>query len=118
MAYLPLSDNAARQLIDASTIYEEFARVKDRAHTYAGGMYWKRQGEYEYLVKTTPDNRQQRLGPRSSQTERICQEFVAHKREWETRLNALAAQLNEAERLNKALKVGRVPQTVVSVLQT
>jgi len=52
MEYLPLPDNAARQLIDSTTIFDEFRRVQD------------------------------------------------------------------AERLNKALKVGRVPTPVIDLLQT
>ena len=118
MDYIALSDNAARQVIDSTTIYDELVRVKARAGSYAGGMYWKRQGAYEYLVKTTPDNRQSRVGPRSPETERIHEEFTAHKRAVESRLKSLRGALTDAERLNKALKAGRVPSIVVSVLQT
>lgn len=45
MNYLPLSDNAARQLIDSTTVFDEFMRVQAQARSYAGGMCWKRQGE-------------------------------------------------------------------------
>ena len=62
MDYIPLSDNAARQIIDSTTVFNEFVRVKAQAAPYAGGMYWKRDGAYEYLVKTLPDNRQRRIG--------------------------------------------------------
>ncbi len=117
MDYIALSDNAARQVIDSTTIFDEFVRVKTRAASYQGGMYWKRQGEYEYLVKTMPDNRQYRVGPRSPDTEKIHQEFTARKREVESRLKSLRAALTDAERLNKALKAGRVPSIVVTVLQ-
>ena len=118
MDYIPLSDNASRQVIDSSTIFDEFVRVQSRAGPYAGGMYWKRHEGYEYLVKTSADNRQKRMGPRSAETEKIYAEFMSHKREHETRLSALRLQLKDAERLNKALKAGRVPSVVVSVLQT
>lgn len=118
MDYLPLSDNAARQLIDSATIFDEFVRVQALARRYAGGMYWKRQGDYEYLVKTQPDNRQQRIGARSAETETIYAEFTTRKKDTETRLKSLRAALTDAERLNKALRVGRVPNIVVSLLQT
>lgn len=117
MDYIPLSDNAARQVIDSSTVYGEFVRVLHRARQYAGGMYWKRQGDYEYLVKTAPDNRQRRIGPRSADTEAIYLEFTGRKQVLEARLKSLRSALSDAERLNKALKAGRVPNTVVSVLQ-
>ena len=117
MDYLPTSDNAARQVIDASTIFEEWRRADKEARPYVGGMYWKRQGEYEYLVKTLPDNRQNRIGPRSAKTEAIFNDFTGRKTAIEARLKSLQAALKEAERLNKAVKAGRVPSKVVAVLQ-
>ena len=117
MNYLPVSDSAARQIIDASTIFEEWRKVMKEARPYAGGMYWKRQGDYEYLVKTSPDNRQTRIGPRAAKTEAIFKEFTDRKAATETRLKSLQEALKEAERLNKALKAGRVPSKVVAVLQ-
>lgn len=115
--YLPLSDNAVRQLADARTIFNEYMRVRAVCARYAGGMYWKRQGEYEYLVKTLPDNRQERIGARSAETELACTTFTTKKAEAEGRLKSLKAALTEAERANRAYKAGRVPSTVVSVLQ-
>ena len=117
MDYIPLPDNAARQIIDSTTIFEEFVRVQARARNFAGGMYWKRQDAHEYLVKTLSHSRQHRMGPRSLETERIYEEFMANKREVETRSKSLRDELRSAERLNKALKTGRVPAMVVSVLQ-
>ena len=118
MDYIPLPDNAARQAIDSTTVFNEFARVQAQARPYAGGMYWKRQQGYQYLVKTLPDNRQERIGPRSPETERIYKKFTTRKSEVEARLKSLRAALKDAERLNKALKVGRVPSMLVAVLQT
>lgn len=117
MEYIPLSDNAARQVIDSSTIFDEFMRVQAAARPYSGGMYWKRQGDYEYLVKTAPNNRQTRLGARSPEAEKIYTDFTSRKSELEARLASLREQLADAQRLNKALRAGRVPNTVVSVLQ-
>ena len=99
-------------------LFDELGRVKAQAQPYAGGMFWKRQGDYEYIVKTFPDNRQQRVGPRSADSEKIHEEFTSRKRVLEARLKSLREALTDAERLNKALKTGRVPNVVVSVLQT
>lgn len=117
MNYLPLPDNAARQVIDATTVFTEFRRVKAQAQPYAGVMYWKREGAYEYLVKTRPRRRsQERLGPRSDKTEHIFAEFTARKQSLESRLKSLRDALTEAERMNKAVKAGRVPNLLVTVL--
>jgi len=117
MDYLPLPDNAARQFIDSSTVFLEYRRAQAVARQYRGGMYWKKQDNYSYLVKTMPDNRQKRVGPRNPETEAIYKDFMARKADTEARLSSLRVAVREAERLNKALKVGRVPTVVVSVLQ-
>lgn len=118
MNYLPLPDSSARQLIDATTVFTEHQRVKAQAQPYAGTMYWKREGAHEYLVKTRPRRRtQERVGARSVQTEAIFSEFSTRKQAFEARLKSLDEALTEAERLNKALKVGRTPSLVVTLLQ-
>lgn len=65
MDWIALPDAAVRQGIDSATVLTEFQRVQAEARGVAGGMYFKRQGDYEYLVRTSPDNRQQRVGARS-----------------------------------------------------
>ena len=87
------------------------------ARKFTGGMYWKHQEGYEYLVKTLPDNRQHRMGGHTAENERIYENFVKNKAEVEGRLRDLKVALGDAERLNKALKVGRAPALAVGVLQ-
>ncbi len=118
MSYIPLADNASRQFIDSTSVYAEYQRVEGLARPYEGGMYWKQQGRYSYLVKTTPDGRQKRLGPRSPEAEATYAAFVERKRALETRLSSLRVQLDDSIRQNKALRVGRVPPIVVELLQT
>lgn len=117
MDFLHLPDSAARQFIDSITIFEEYQRTRTQAAQYAGGMYWKVQGAYEYLVKTQRDNSQERVGPRNEQTEAIYKEFTGRKTALEDRLKTLRAALTDTQRLNKALKVGRTPSTVIDILQ-
>jgi hypothetical protein len=94
----------------------EWLRVAKEAKKFAGGMYFKRKGSYEYLVKTSPDNRQSRLGPRDEKTEDTLRAFTEGKQKMEARQKSLRERLRESERLNKALRVGRVPNLVVDVL--
>ncbi len=116
MHYIPLPDEAARQVIDAQTTFAEFLRVRQRAADYAGGMYWKQEGPYQYLVKTGRRNQQTRLGPRSPELEEVYRQFHAAKAPIEARLAALRQALRQAERLNKAVKAGRTPRIVVDIL--
>ena len=116
MNYLPISDNAARQIIDASTVWAEYLKALASAQPYAGGMYWKKEGGYEYLVKTYARSRQERMGARSTHTEKIYEEFHKNKVTRGERLGSLNAALNETQRQNKALKAGRTPEIVVALL--
>ena len=114
MQHLPLADNAARQVIDSVTVLTEFQRVKAQAQPYAGTMYWKFEGDYEYLVKTRPLQRsQERLGARSSHTEQVFAEFSSRKQALTARLKSLRLALTEAERMIKAVKAGRTPRLVI-----
>jgi hypothetical protein len=115
-SYNQLSDNALRQYIDACAVYEELHRVSMEACHYRGGMYWKRHGSYEYLVRTASDNRRTRLGKRFAETERVYQCFKKRKDEIEIRLRCLRTTLREAERVNKALRVGHVPACLVEFM--
>ncbi len=116
MNYLLVSENVARQIIDATSIWGEYLKAVESARPYAGGMYWKKEAPYEYLVKTYARNRQKRMGPRSTATERIYDEFHKHKAAKEARLGSLTAALIETQRQNKALKAGRTPEIVVTLL--
>lgn len=118
MNFIPLSDNATRQVIDATTVFVEHRRVRKAAAQYAAPMSWKKEGGYEYLVKNhpSPNRRQERLGPRSEQTEQVFTDYNRRKKALDDRLEALTEALDETSRLNKALKAGRVPNPVVSVL--
>ena len=116
MFYIPLPDDAARQTIDAMSLWQECARVKRQYSNYAAGMYWKKEGNYEYLVKTKARGKQERVGRRTEETEKIYAEFHQRKQALQPRLKSLQAQLTTAQRLNRAVKAGRVPAIVIDIL--
>ena len=116
MFYIPLSDDAARQTIDAMSLWQEHARVRRQYQDYAAGMYWKSEGDYEYLVKTKARGRQERIGRRTPETELIYSEFHKRKKTLQPRLQSLQSQLAVAQRLNRAVKAGRVPTIVIDIL--
>jgi hypothetical protein len=118
MDFLPLPDNTVRQVIDALTVFAEHERVSAEAGKVRGTMSWKREGAYEYLVKNVPGRRtQERLGARSEATEKIFQDYTARKTAIDARLASLAGALDEAERMNRALKAGRTPNLVITLLK-
>ena len=116
MHYLPLPESAVRQAIDSQAIYLEFRRAEKAAHKFSGGMYFKKDGVYEYLVRTTPRNKQQLLGRRDADTEASYKAFTEGKQQAEERVKTLKEALQESIRLNKALKVGHAPTIALDVL--
>jgi hypothetical protein len=110
----------ARQHIDSLAVFEALEEAQAEAAHVRGGMYWHagRPGapEDKYLIRTSPAGSQTSLGLRSAQTEAIYERFMQRKRESVERVKGLQAALEQHQRLNRALRVGRVDPLVVSLL--
>lgn len=115
---VPLSGNAARQYIDACAAFKALVQARKDAATVRGIMYWREQSGNEYLIRQTGGNKQTSLGPRSEKTEAIYQNFVQRKAATEARLRRLETTVAEHERMNRALRVGRAPRMLVSILNS
>ncbi len=112
-----IGDAARRQYIDAESTFLAFEEAVDRARETRGGMYWKQVANgRQYLIRTNPGNGQKSLGLRSLETEDTFTRFSARKVEIETRRKNLGQALVVQQRLNRALRVGRVPALVVVLL--
>jgi len=114
--FIPLEDDAARQFIDSVSIMLEFRRTLEKLQKYRGSMYYKAEGDYTYLVRNYPGNKQHRFGRQSEETDKILQDFTAEKERLGTRSKSLEKAFLQAQRLNRACRVGRVPDMVVSLL--
>lgn len=112
---LELPPDAARQYIDASAAFTALERAQAEAQQVRGGMVWSSDGKY--LVRTSPAGAQKSLGPRSAQTEAMHAAFHQRKERAQSRLRSLKDTVAQHERLNKALRVGRVPRIAVQILQ-
>lgn len=115
MSFPKTSEAAAKQILDSTRVYREYARVKKESEEYLGSLYWKKVGSYEYLVrkvrgKVTP------VGARSSETEREFEEFKQKQETLKQRLKRLKTSVESCQRLNKAVRAGAVPTPVVEVL--
>jgi hypothetical protein len=113
---MELDPDAARQYIDARSAFLELERTKKGALQYRGGMVWKTVNSKEYLVRTSTTGAQRSLGRRSAETEAMYNNFTAKKQTTEERLAALKARVTKHERMNRALRVGRMPNIAVSIL--
>ncbi len=79
-------------------------------------MFWKKEGSGEYLIRESSKGAQKSLGPRSAANEAIHSRFFARKEALASRLSTLTAAAEDQQRMNKALRVGRVPSIVVKTL--
>lgn len=111
-----ISDEARRQYLDARATFEAWEDARNKAADVRGGMFWKRQGTAEYLIRTSTRNAQKSLGPRSDETMRIYESFTARKTQAEQRLSDLTARLIHHQKLNRVLQVGRAPRLLVEIL--
>jgi len=114
--WIDIGEDARRQYIDAQATFTAWEDARKAAAEVRGGMYWKRQGETEYLIRTSPSNAQKSIGPRSENTEQIYQNFTARKAESEQRLSELTSALERHQRMNRALFVGRAPRILIDIL--
>lgn len=67
-------------------------------------------------MRTTPAGAETSLGPRTPENEAIFERFTQRKRESAERVSGLKAALEQHQRLNRALRVGRVDPLVVALL--
>ena len=113
---LELSPSQMRQYIDAETVFLELQRVKREAAEVRGSMFWRTQAGAEYLIRESSGGGQKSLGSRAPETEQIYQRFKVRKEQAQSRLAALSDAARNQQRLNKALRVGRVPGIVIKTL--
>ena len=114
----PLSNQQRLHLVNTQQLYENYQEAASHAAHYTYGMRWKKVRHKEYLFKDT-DRRGngKSLGPRSEKTEALLAAFTEGRRTAQERLGLVTEKLNEQARLNKALRLNRVPRVVARVLR-
>ncbi len=114
------SASVSRQYIDSVAVFEALEEAVAEAAQVRGGMYWHAgpptAPDAKYLVRTTPAGAETSLGARAPETEAIYARFTRRKQESAERMAGLRAALVQQQRLNRALRVGRVDPLVVSLL--
>lgn len=116
LPWLALNDKQSRQYVDASAAFAALEAARKAQQEVRGGMYWKTGGGSDYLIRTSPANSQKSLGPRSPETEAIHARFVERKSRAESRVRSLREAVAEHQRINRALRLGRVPAIVIDIL--
>lgn len=114
-----LTDQQRLFLIESEQILMAWREAyrKKQAHQY--GMKWVRTAGRDYLVRLRDARGNGKsLGPRSPETESIMAAFTAGKQRADERFTALSAALKQQTRLNKAVRLGRLPNIIGNILHT
>jgi len=113
-----LSHQQRLHLVNSEQLFENYREALSRSKSYAYGMRWKRIRGVDYLFRERDRRGNGKLlGRRSPETEAQLAHFTAAKTGAAERLDAVKAQLDEQARLNKALRLGRVPRVVGRILR-
>lgn len=113
-----LDDNQRRIFIDTAQLHEAFMDAFLKSRSHRGGMHWKKAKGREYLFRSLDRHGYGKsLGPRSSETEAVYNEFHKNKKQALVRLKKLKDRLKEQARFCKAARIVRVPRIVTSILR-
>lgn len=113
----PLSDQQRLYLVESDQLYRAWQQARWRNHDYRYGMRWKMVNDTEYLVRLRDvKGNGKSLGRRCPQTEDLYERFMAGKQLAKQTLNGLTEKLRTQSRLNRALRLGRMPTIVGEIL--
>lgn len=111
-----LSENQLRQYIDAETVFTAWQKAKEDALAVRGSMRWRELRGKNTLLRISPAGGQKVLGKDTVESREVYERFTTRKTAVETRVKSLGAAVDEHQRLNRALRVGRAPAVVVAIL--
>jgi hypothetical protein len=113
----PLSDQQRLNLVESDQLYRAWWQARWRSHDYRYGMRWKTVNNAEYLVRLRDaKGNGKSLGRRSAQTEDLYERFITGKQLAEQTLQGLTQRMQTQSRMNRALRLGRMPTIVGSIL--
>jgi hypothetical protein len=117
MTVVELDEDQRRRLIDATQAFEAW-RTADREfrHSYRGSMRWRCVSGKDYLYRIF-GNVERSLGPRSPDTERIKAEYTETRTRLKRRLTQLAKRLDGMAAMNRAARIGRMPELAARILR-
>ena len=114
--FFNLTEAQTRQFIDAESAWRALEDARAEAAQVRGSMLWRTQSGRQYLVRVASSGAQTSLGPHSPENALIFERFMARKAMASERLKQLKSTVQTQVRLNRALRVGRVPNVVVDTL--
>lgn len=114
----PLSNQQRLHLVNSEQLYENYRAALRHAAAHRYGMRWKTVRGVEYLFRDhDAHGNGKSLGPRSAETEATLAAFLQGREAANERLASIRAALDEQARLNKALRLARVPRVIARILR-
>lgn len=114
--FLEKTSGQLRQYIDAEAVHGALAQARTNAARYAGSMFWREANGTSYLIRSTADSKQKSLGPKTKENADAVGKFSLNKAEAEGRVKSLKSELEMHQKINKAMRVGRTPNLVTSII--
>lgn len=114
----PFTNQQRLHQVNSEQLFENYRSAQSHGIAYQYGMRWKTVRGKEYLFKDG-DRRGngKSLGARSVETEQVLASFKAGRKTAQERMQLLTEKLKEQARLNKALRLNRVPTVIARVLR-
>lgn len=114
----PLTNQQRLHLVNSEQLYENYRAALRHAAAHTYGMRWKTVRGVEYLFRDSDARGNGKsLGPRSAETEAILASFLQGREAANERLAGIRAALDGQARLNKALRLSRVPRVIARILR-
>ncbi len=111
-----LSPAQTRQYIDAESALRAWRDAKRASAEVRGSMFWREVGGRRYLIRVSTTGAQTSLGLETPQLEKTFSRFMQRKEAVTLRLKSLTEALNQHQRSNRALRLGRAPRLLIDTL--
>jgi hypothetical protein len=116
LPFIELTPAQTRQYIDAEATLRALKETEKAALEVRGSMFWRDMGAQRYLIRVASRGSQTSLGPHTAELEAVYTRFLARKASVEQRLTSLKAAVDQHQRNNRALRIGRAPRLLIDTL--
>lgn len=114
--FLSKNSKQLSQYIDSEAVFTALEDARQASTPYVGTLFWREVKGKKYLIRALSANSQKSLGPITPENEKSVDKFQEKKSQTESRVKSLSTEMATHFRINKALRVGRTPDLVVSAL--
>ncbi len=118
--YKELSNEQIRQMVDSEQAFQSWHETRDEflhgyEGSYKGTMKWKTRESGQYLYRIL-NGVEKSLGARSPETEKIKADYTKARNRLRDRLKTQEQKLQHLARINRALRLARVPNIAARIL--